>query len=141
MMLMLETNYASLLVDLGELRQAEALCQRVLAVAEAREDLVRQADGLRCRARLLGARYRLKDARADLERALELAERTEDSLLVAQVLADLGGVHGRLGAADAATFAWRRALELFVRIGAALQAQAVSALLDRPPTAPRLVVA
>ena len=141
MMLMLETNYASLLVDLGELRQAEALCQRVLAVAAARADVVREADALRCRARVLGARSRLKDARADLERALGLAERTEDTLLVAQVLADLGGVHGRLGAADAAEFAWRRALDLFTRIGAAREAREVAAHLDRPPTAPRLVVA
>jgi tetratricopeptide (TPR) repeat protein len=93
-----DLNYAELLLDLGQSRPAEALCERVLSVAQEGNDPLHQAKGLRCRARIFGARGQWKDAVRDLECALGLARACSDAHLTAQVLADLGAARRQGGA-------------------------------------------
>ena len=72
---------------------------------------------------------RLDEARVSAERALELADRSGDSLLAAQTLTQLGKVAYRLGDLDRARDYYEQALALFRRLGDELRSAQIRANL------------
>lgn len=127
----IELNYADVLLDLGHVARAEALCERAIAVASDRGDHVHQAKALRCRARVFSGRRAWTEAAHDLERALGLARACGDASLVAEILMDLGGVRRHAGHPQALVRrTWDEALELFTLAGARHHASTITAQLS-----------
>ena len=124
-----EENRSSLFVALGQLDEAEMAATRAYGVAERRGDNTRRAAALRAFSRVTRARDpKSTQAIVVLDRALALAELSEDVLLRVELLTDLGDACRDCGEPARARESWRRALELsrlagFTGLTTALQAR------------------
>jgi len=127
----LELNRVEMLVVAQRWAAAEAGSVLALHAADARDDRLQRGEALK----LLGVCER---QRAEYQRALETLERAracaaeaEDTLLLAEVLREMGEtMRAQDRVADART-AWERSAALFAQIGAARDADAVVDNLHR----------
>lgn len=108
-----EENRASLFVAMGRLEAAELAATRAYGIAEQRQDNARRAAALRSFAKVTEARVPASPQVITLlERALALAELSEDVLVRVEVLTDLGEACKAGEALSRARDYWRRALDL-----------------------------
>lgn len=108
-----EENRAALFVALGKLEEAEFAATRAYGIAEQRRDNTRRAGALRAFARVTRARdSESPQVITVLDRAVALAELTEDVLLRVELLLDLGDACRDAGEQSRARECWRRGLEL-----------------------------
>ena len=82
-------------------------------------DMIRMAETLKLRAQLERERAEFDRAIATLEQAREIAQSTEDALLAAEIICELGEVWRRRGERVMAGAMWQEALAAFERVGAA----------------------
>jgi len=112
-----EENRASLFVAMGRLDAAELAATRAYGIAEQRRDNARRAAALRAFARVTQARNPASSQSVTLlERALALAELSEDVLVRVEVLTELGDACKQSDNATKAKECWRRGLEM-ARLG------------------------
>lgn len=108
-----EENRASLFVAMGRLEPAELAATRAYGIAEQRRDNARRAAALRAFAKVTQARNPgSSQVITLLERALTLAELSEDVLVRVEVLTELGDACRSAAEAGRARECWRRGLEL-----------------------------
>ena len=113
-----EQNRAELLLLQRRLDEAAAACCRSLALAQARGDRLRIAETLKLQAKLERERGEYGAAIATLEAARRATHPTEDSLLLAEILCEIGEVWRRRGERVMAGAMWSEALAAFERLGA-----------------------
>lgn len=97
----------------------------------------REAEALRLKGMAAREQGRLDDAERDLTTAALLATEVEDRLLEAQVARELGELFRTAGRASEARAALSRALDVFQRIGASLDARRTETLLSELNSAAR----
>lgn len=113
-----EENRAALFAAMGRLEAAELAATRAYGIAEQRRDNARRAGALRAFARVTEARVPCSpQTRTLLERALALAELSEDVVVRVEVLSDLAEACRASGDAPRAKEHGRHALELARRAG------------------------
>jgi len=127
---MLETTRAEVLLDTGRASEAEGACDRALLIARRRGDRVRMAIALRLRARLQRLHGELVEAGQSLEEARELAQQSEEALVSARVLRDLGELAAQRGDLPGARTAFERSLATYARLGMPPEAVEVGRRLD-----------
>lgn len=124
-----EENRALLFVAMNRLDAAELAATRAFGIAEQRNDNVRRAGALRAFAKVVMARTPRPDQGVVLlERARDLSEMGEDTLVRVEILLDLGDAYRAVGESQRARDSWRRGLDLarragFSSIAATLQAR------------------
>ncbi|HMI56084.1 MAG TPA: tetratricopeptide repeat protein [Gemmatimonadaceae bacterium] len=125
----LTLNLAEAWVGAGRLDLADQACGRALRAAQRRGDHLTAASALKCRARIERARGALDKAMATLRIAIYEAEGTEDRLLHAEMLRELGEVARALGNAGGAKSAFREAATTYDVVGAKGEAEQVKSLI------------
>lgn len=129
-----EENRSALLAATGSLDAAELAATRAYGIAEQRRDNGRRAGALRAFARVSRARNNApSEAISLLERALALAELTDDVLLRVEVLFELGDVYENDNERARARECWRRSLELAQRAGFVGMIGKLRSRLRQPP--------
>lgn len=113
-----EQNRAELLLLQRRLDEAAAACTRAFALAHDRGDRLRIAETLKLRAKLEREGGDYETAIATLEEASRATNPTEDALLAAELLCEMGEVWRRRGERVRAGAMWREALAAFERVGA-----------------------
>jgi tetratricopeptide (TPR) repeat protein len=113
-----EQNRAELLLVQRRLDDAAVACARALALATERVDRVRIAETLKLRAKLEREGGDYDRALATLEDARKTTHPTEDALLAAELLCEIGEVWRRRGERVMAGAMWTEALAAFGRVGA-----------------------
>lgn len=114
----LTLNLAEAWIGAGRLDLADQASARALHSALRRGDHLTAAGALKCRARIERERGALDKAMATLRIAIYEAEGTEDRLLHAEMLRELGEVSRALGNAGGAKAAFREAVTAFDGVGA-----------------------
>ncbi len=125
----LTLNLAEAWVGAGRLDLADQACGRALQAAQRRGDHLTAAGALKCRARIERERGALDKAMATLRIAIYEAEGTEDRLLHAEMLRELGEVARALGNANGAKSAFREAATTYDIVGAKGEAEQVKSLI------------
>jgi tetratricopeptide (TPR) repeat protein len=113
-----QQNRAELLLVQGNVDGARKACTRSLDLAIMRGDHLRHAEGLKLRAKLEREEKEFDRAIATLEEARSLADPTEDALLAAELLCEIGEVWRMRGERAVAGAVWSEALAAFTRLGA-----------------------
>jgi len=113
-----EQNRAELLLMQRRLDEATAACTRAFALAHERGDRLRIAETLKLRAKLEREHGDYEQALATLEEARRATNATEDALLAAELLCEIGEVWRRRGERVRAGAMWTEALAAFERVGA-----------------------
>lgn len=111
-------NLAEVWVGLGRLDVADELCAEAFEQAQRRVDHLTVAGALKVRATIERQRGALDKSIATLRIALYEVEGTEDRLLHAELLRELGEISHALGNAGVAKSAWREAVHAFEGVGA-----------------------
>jgi DNA-binding CsgD family transcriptional regulator len=119
------------LVALGRLDEAAALLEPWERLGRKLGRAAVIADGLRCRALILGARLELDGAIRALDEATELYERIDDPWGLAHASLIAGEVHRRMRQRAKGQRALSSAVELFERMGARVWAERARAELSR----------
>jgi DNA-binding CsgD family transcriptional regulator len=119
------------LLELGRVRDAEAILDPFEEAARKRDRPWALAAAMRCRGLALAARDRLPEAESTGERAVELAELSPNRLELPLSLLALGTVQRRLGRKQGARATLGRALASFEDLGARLWAERVRRELGR----------
>jgi len=133
----IEVNRTEMLIAAQRWEDAEGGCQRALRIAEQRGDRLRTAEALRLVAKLDRHLSQLDHAIEVLDKARALTDESEDALLGAELLSELGEVRHSQGRIGDARDAWREALGEFIRLGASQDAGRVEARLGAlGPTSP-----
>ena len=114
----LTLNLAESWIGAGRLDLADGACARALQSAQRRGDHLTAAGALKCRARIERERGAFDKAMATLRIAIYEAEGTEDRLLHAEMLRELGEVSRALGNPGGAKAAFREAVTTFDAAGA-----------------------
>jgi tetratricopeptide (TPR) repeat protein len=122
-------NLAEVWVGLGRLDHADECCAEALDQAQRRGDHLTAAGALKIRAAIERQRGALDKSIATLRIAIYEAEGTEDRLLHAEMLRELGEISRAVGNSGAARSAWREAVETYQQIGAAQDVTEVNAEL------------
>jgi tetratricopeptide (TPR) repeat protein len=122
-------NLAEVWVGLGRLEMADKFCDAALEQAQRRGDHLTAAGALKIRAAVERQRGALDKSIATLRIALFEAEGSEDRLLHAEMLRELGEISRAVGNAGAARSAWREAVDTFEVIGATQEIAEVEANL------------
>ena len=125
-----EQNYAELLISQHRDDEAVAACERAMALAMQRGDRLRRAGSLKLRARVERARRDYDAAIGSLAEACELARASEDSILEAELLCDVGEVWRLRGERAVAGAVWTEALATFTKAGAHRAATDTAALIS-----------
>jgi tetratricopeptide (TPR) repeat protein len=125
---------AELLVLRDDPAPALGLVEWGLGLARRLGDPITEGTGLRIRGRARIATAELREADADLRRALQAAVDTKNRLLEAETLRDLAALARREGDYAAAGSLGRRAADVFRSFGARHAAAAIEAAID--PHAP-----
>jgi len=116
----------------GRIEEA-AEVNRVAETLTAEDDQLSQVLWRRARARLLVANGVLAEGVALAEVAVQIAAATDDIVLEADALVDLGDVLEMTGARDRAATYWARAQEIYERKEDAVSAARVRARLELAP--------
>jgi tetratricopeptide (TPR) repeat protein len=127
----LTLNLAEAWIVAGDLEKADEACVRALDSAQRRGDHLTAAGALKCRARIERERGALDKSMATLRIAIYEAQGTEDRLLHAELLRELGEISRALGNAGGAKSAWREAEEAFRVAGADGDATAMQRRLSQ----------
>ena len=122
---LVELSRVESLLARGQDAEAEAACQRGMAMAERRGDRAHRAESLRLMSRIARDRGELERATRSLDEARTLARDTEDALMCAEVERDAGELWLRRGEPEAAKLAWEQAVRRFRALGAARDATLV----------------
>lgn len=113
-----EQNLAELHLMQRDLEGADSACARALELASRRGDRLRLAETLKLRAKLERERGAFDAAIRTLEEARRETDPTEDALLAAELLCEIGEVWRRRGERVMAGAIWREAMQAFERAGA-----------------------
>jgi tetratricopeptide (TPR) repeat protein/DNA-binding SARP family transcriptional activator len=117
--------------DLGDYNAAAAFCERALVVIEAAPDLDITAQVCTALAEINIDREDVTAARGYAQRALDLSRlRTHNATAEARAQDVLGDVNGAAGDHSAAVLDWRRAAELYERLGNPARSSAIRAKID-----------
>jgi tetratricopeptide (TPR) repeat protein len=111
-------NLAEVWVGLGRLEVADEFCAQALDQAQRRADHLTAAGALKVRAAIERQRGALDKSIATLRIAIYEAEGSEDRLLHAEMLRELGEISRAVGNPGAARSAWREAVDAFEVVGA-----------------------
>ena len=122
---LVQLNLAEAFISEGRWADAYEPCEIGLSVASQRGDPVGRAEALKFRAILDREEGELDRSEEHLSEALSLAEGGEDSLLVAEILRELGETRWRGQRLVEARASWEQAMELFKIIDASLDVVAV----------------
>ncbi len=117
----------------GNMAECDSASARALTIASRRGDRVGRALALRLRARLTAHRDATDEAVASLESARALAAQSEDLLLAARVLVELGDVVAARGDTARARTAWEQARAAYVRLGMPPESVAIGQRLSSSP--------
>jgi len=128
-------NLAEMWLGMGELDAAEEYCGQALEDAAKRGDHLTAAGALKCRATIERERGAFDKSIATLRIAIYEAQSSEDQLLHAELLRELGDTSRALGNAGAARSAWREAADSFAVIGATRDAAELSERIESLPGA------
>jgi len=114
----------------GALDDAEHRHSRATMITELRPERPLRAEALLVGGRILRARGALEEAVESLEKALGLAERSEDVLARGRILEELGNVHAERDDRERARECREGALADFAMLGAANRVQALRQLVS-----------
>ena len=126
-------NLAEVWVGLGRLDMADQYCEEALEQAQRRGDHLTAAGSLKIRAAIERQRGALDKSIATLRIAIFEAEGSEDRLLHAEMLRELGEISRAVGNPGAARSAWREAVDSFNLVGASQEIAEVQAKLHTLP--------
>jgi tetratricopeptide (TPR) repeat protein len=126
-------NLAEVWVGLGRLDTADKFCEDALEQAQRRGDHLTAAGALKIRAAIERQRGALDKSIATLRIAIFEAEDSEDRLLHAEMLRELGEISRAVGNPGAARSAWREAVDYYHVIGANQEIAEVEAKLHMLP--------
>src|SRR4051812_25311393 len=129
----IKLNLAEVWMGLGSLESADECCAEALDQAQRRNDHLTAAGALKIRAAIERQRGALDKAIATLRIAIYEAESSEDRLLHAEMLRELGEISRAVGNTGAARSAWREAVDSFENIGASQEVAEVQAQLHSLP--------
>ena len=121
----LTLNLAEAWLIAGNLDSADEACRVALDSAQRRGDHLTAAGALKCRARIERERGSFDKGMATLRIAIYEAQGTEDRLLHAELLRELGELSRTVGNAAGAKSAWREAEQAFKLAGARADAAAM----------------
>ncbi len=130
-------NHSEVLIERGALDEAVKQCDQALAIYQNVSDEVGRAEALRWRARALARACRYEVAELDAAEALRVAVRCGVRLLEAESARDLAVLRNLLGDQRGANKHLRRALQLFIKLGAHREIEETRAML--PLRTPRSV--
>jgi tetratricopeptide (TPR) repeat protein len=114
----LTLNLAEVFIGAGQLELADDACRRAFDKAQRRGDHLTAAGALKCRAHVERERGALDKSMATLRIAIFESQGTQDRLLQAELLRELGEISRALGNASAAKAAWREAAQAYEGAGA-----------------------
>jgi tetratricopeptide (TPR) repeat protein len=114
----IELNRVEMLIAAAKWAEADEKCARSLRAAEDRGDALRHAEALKFLGMIERHREKYDRSTAALTEAQELAWESEDVLLSAELLFELGETWHRRGEAQEARSAWEEAATVFDRLGA-----------------------
>lgn len=123
-------NLAETWIGLGRLDLAEECCAEALNQAQRRGDHLSVAGALKTRAAIERHRGALDKSIATLRIAIYEVEGTEDRLLHAEMLRELGEISRAVGNAGAARSALREAVDSYEKIGATQELAEVKGQLE-----------
>jgi len=126
-------NLAEVWMGLGSLESADECCAEALDQAQRRGDHLTAAGALKIRAAIERQRGALDKCIATLRIAIYEAEESEDRLLHAEMLRELGEISRAVGNSGAARSAWREAVNSYQTIGANQEVAEVQAKLHSLP--------
>src|ERR1700741_803105 len=126
-------NLAEVWLGLGSLEMADQCCAEALDQAQRRADHLTAAGALKIRAAIERQRGALDKSIATLRIAIYEAEESEDRLLHAEMLRELGEISRAVGNSGAARSAWREAVDSYQTIGANQEVAEVQAQLHKLP--------
>jgi tetratricopeptide (TPR) repeat protein len=126
-------NLAEVWMGLGRLDTADKYCAIALEQAQRRGDHLSAAGALKIRAAVERQRGALDKSIATLRIAIFEAEGSEDRLLQAEMLRELGEISRAVGNPGAARSAWREAVDSYQAIGASQEIVEVEAQLNQLP--------
>ena len=126
-------NLAEVWMGLGRLDTADRFCAMALEQAQRRNDHLSAAGALKVRAAIERQRGALDKSIATLRIAIFEAEGSEDRLLHAEMLRELGEISRAVGNAGAARSAFREAVDSFEAVGASHEIAEVQAQLHALP--------
>jgi tetratricopeptide (TPR) repeat protein len=126
-------NLAEVWLGLGRLDTADKFCGIALEQAQRRGDHLSAAGALKVRAAIERQRGALDKSIATLRIAIFEAEGSEDRLLHAEMLRELGEISRAAGNAGAARSAFREAVDSFQALGASQEIAEVQAELHALP--------
>jgi tetratricopeptide (TPR) repeat protein len=113
---------AEAMAHAGDVAVARTLVQRALDLARAEHDRLAEIEALRLRGCIEGEAGDRMAAQASLDEALAAAREIQHPWAQATVLKDLGDLHLRRGAWDAAARAFTEAAQSYSAIGAQVRA-------------------
>ncbi len=119
---LLELNRTEALTRGRKWKAAREACRRALAIAVERGDDLRRGEALKLQGVIARETGGLRKAIGLLEQALALASSSEDALLVAEILTEVGEAWRQKGDAARARAHWETALERFRDLDAVLDA-------------------
>ncbi|HMG69924.1 MAG TPA: tetratricopeptide repeat protein [Gemmatimonadaceae bacterium] len=126
-------NLAEVWLGLGRLDTADKFCGMALEQAQRRGDHLSAAGALKVRAAIERQRGALDKSIATLRIAIFEAEGSEDRLLHAEMLRELGEISRASGNPGAARSAFREAVDFFQAVGASEEIAEVEAQLHALP--------
>jgi ATP-dependent transcriptional regulator len=126
-------NLAEVWIGIGELDLAARACAEALEDAQERGDHLTAAEALKCRAKIECKRGAYDDGLATLRIARYQAEGSQDQLLLAEILRELGEVSRASGDGRAARTAWTQAVDTFEGLGASFDAADLKTRLKALP--------
>src|SRR5258706_13359349 len=126
-------NLAEVWMGLGRLDTADKYCALALEQAQRRADHLSAAGALKIRAAIERQRGALDKSIATLRIAIFEAEGSEDRLLHAEMLRELGEISRAVGNSGAARSAFREAVDSFHAVGAQHEIAEVEAELESLP--------
>lgn len=129
---LLSLTAAEVALAAGDRAACDAASARALSLASRRGDRVGRALALRLRARLAAGSAAGDDAVTALESARALAAQSEDLLLGARVLIELGDRVAERGDATRARTAWEQARAAYARLGMPPESSALGQRLSTP---------
>jgi tetratricopeptide (TPR) repeat protein len=122
-------NRSEVLVERGALDEAIQHCDQALAIYQNVSDEVGRAEALRWRGRALARAGRHEVAELDASEALRVAIRCGVRLLEAECARDVGVLRNLRGDRPGANKHLRRALQLFIKLGANREIEETRAML------------
>jgi len=129
----IKLNLAEVWLGLGSLEMADQCSAEALDQAQRRADHLTAAGALKIRAAIERQRGALDKSIATLRIAIYEAEESEDRLLQAEMLRELGEISRAVGNPVAAKSAWREAVDSYQNIGANQEVAEVRAQIHQLP--------